>query len=249
MTTAWGVTPHAQNTGTSPSLISTGSPNSGLLISLMPMAEGSPICTGAPCTAGKRPVQRAALTTCECFTGLMLTTVGPLRRPAGWQLMLVIYIGTLHPQSMCLIGIPASIRAPSNENEHPIRNATRSALQYFKTSVGSSFSSPFSHTRYLGISVLTSDPGAISLASPSPGSVTSSMGHGLGLRCAKTRKSYAQSFGRTIIFAWTCERDSPEVGCVHSPFRISSLISLGDVQRNGVMSNGSVILERPPSNL
>ncbi len=35
---------------------------------------------------------KRGLTTCECLTGLMLTTVGPLKRPAGWHCMFVIYI-------------------------------------------------------------------------------------------------------------------------------------------------------------
>ncbi len=57
------VTPHAQNTGTSPGLMSTGSPKSGLAMSLMPMTEGSPICTGAPCTFGMAPEICTAFTT------------------------------------------------------------------------------------------------------------------------------------------------------------------------------------------
>jgi hypothetical protein len=38
MTASWGVTPQPQNTGTSPSLISTGSPKSGLDMSAIPSA-------------------------------------------------------------------------------------------------------------------------------------------------------------------------------------------------------------------
>ena len=49
MTTAWGVTPQAQKTGTSPSWISTGSPKSGFEMSSMPMTDGSPMCSGALC--------------------------------------------------------------------------------------------------------------------------------------------------------------------------------------------------------
>jgi len=36
MTTSWGVTPHPQKTGTSPSRMIGASPNSGLLMSAMP---------------------------------------------------------------------------------------------------------------------------------------------------------------------------------------------------------------------
>jgi hypothetical protein len=43
-----GVTPHGQNTGTSPGFIVTESPKSGFEISSMPITDGSPICIGAP---------------------------------------------------------------------------------------------------------------------------------------------------------------------------------------------------------
>jgi hypothetical protein len=42
--TTWGVTPQAQNTGSSPSAMMAGSPRSGLLISLMPMEPGGEAC-------------------------------------------------------------------------------------------------------------------------------------------------------------------------------------------------------------
>ena len=54
ITTACGVTPHAQNTGTSPGLKSTGSPKSGRVMSAMPIAAGSPMWTGVPWALGKR---------------------------------------------------------------------------------------------------------------------------------------------------------------------------------------------------
>ena len=38
-----GVTPHGQNTGTSPGFIVTESPKSGFEISLIPITDGSPI--------------------------------------------------------------------------------------------------------------------------------------------------------------------------------------------------------------
>ena len=48
-----GVTPQAQKTGIS-FFFNTlgGSPNSGFMISLMPISSGFPKCIGAPCTAG-----------------------------------------------------------------------------------------------------------------------------------------------------------------------------------------------------
>ena len=63
MTMDWGVTPQAQNTGTSPSRMSTGSPNSGCAMSRTPMAAGSPMWMGAPCTFGMAPEIRTAFTT------------------------------------------------------------------------------------------------------------------------------------------------------------------------------------------
>src|SRR5690606_38700725 len=98
--TAWGVTPQAQKTGTSPSRIVTGSPKSGRLKSRIPIASGFPICTGAPWTAGKREVTWTARTTCFSGMGRMLTTIGPLNRPAGTHGMLVLYMGTLQFSSI-----------------------------------------------------------------------------------------------------------------------------------------------------
>ena len=63
MTTAWGVTPQAQKTGTSPSWISTWSPNTYFKMSSMPMTDGSPMCSGAPCTLGMAPEICTAFTT------------------------------------------------------------------------------------------------------------------------------------------------------------------------------------------
>src|SRR2546427_7783155 len=59
--TACGVTPHAQNTGTSPGRNGCASPHSGFVTSLIPMAAGSPMCTGAPCALGKRALAVTAL--------------------------------------------------------------------------------------------------------------------------------------------------------------------------------------------
>src|SRR5437588_762809 len=46
--TAWGVTPHAQNTGTSPVRTVTASPQSARVRSEIPIPPGSPQSTGAP---------------------------------------------------------------------------------------------------------------------------------------------------------------------------------------------------------
>src|SRR5437867_2115796 len=52
--TACGVTPQAQNTGTSPAATGIASPKSGRCTLRMPRTVGSPTWMGAPCTAGKR---------------------------------------------------------------------------------------------------------------------------------------------------------------------------------------------------
>src|SRR5712692_1673116 len=80
--TACGVTPQAQNMGISPRLISTASPQSGLVTSLMPMAAGSPTWMGAPCAPGKRAEAVTALATISCGMGRIETTMGPWKRPA-----------------------------------------------------------------------------------------------------------------------------------------------------------------------
>jgi hypothetical protein len=90
-----GVTPQAQNTGNSSGLISTGSPYSGLAISAMPIASGRPICTGAPCTAGKREVIWMARMASAGLSGRMLTTIGPRNGPAGLVGIEVRYMVTL----------------------------------------------------------------------------------------------------------------------------------------------------------
>src|SRR5574344_2870922 len=95
MATACGVTPQAQKTGTSPGLMVEGSPNSGLLISLIPMALGSPMWRGAPCTEGIRLVTCVALMAFFGVMGRMETTMGPLNTPAGTHWILVMYMGTL----------------------------------------------------------------------------------------------------------------------------------------------------------
>jgi len=54
------VTPHAQNTGVSPSRIVTASPKSTCAMSRMPMAAGSPMWTGRPCASAMLPEARDA---------------------------------------------------------------------------------------------------------------------------------------------------------------------------------------------
>src|SRR5213078_3442494 len=81
--TACGVTPQAQNTGTSPGLNACASPQSGLAMSLTPIAAGSPMCTGAPWAFGKRALAVTAFESCVDGIGRIETTIGPWNTPAG----------------------------------------------------------------------------------------------------------------------------------------------------------------------
>src|SRR5207247_10536701 len=96
--TACGVTPHAQNTGTSPRLISTASPQSGLVTSLTPMATGSPTWIGAPWAPGKRAEAVTALATISSGLGGLETTIGPGKLLDGRQSKLVFHMQTWHPR-------------------------------------------------------------------------------------------------------------------------------------------------------
>lgn len=129
MIAACGVTPQAQKTGTSPSRISTGSPKSGVDRSVMPNASGAPMCTGAPCTAGNRPLIATASATRSAAIGRIDTTIGPLSLPAGRQGRFVRYIDTFDPVVMCRISMPAASIGASNVKLHPISNATMSSVQ------------------------------------------------------------------------------------------------------------------------
>ena len=131
ITAACGVTPQAQNTGTSPGSASTGSPKSGRSRSSMPSAAGSPQCTGRA-VHGR---QQAALPDRGLDQVLGRhrphrhhhRAVHPSRGPAlaGSS----TYIGTLRPCSMWRIGTPASVSAHSKVKLHPMRNDTRSSRQ------------------------------------------------------------------------------------------------------------------------
>ena len=113
--------------------------------------------------------------------------------------------------------IPAFTSADSKVKLHPSRNETMSSRQTWDMSVGSSTSSPYSKTRYLGRSVLRSAPGAIVRGSDDPTSTTSSRGHGLGLRWQKSRKSNACSLGRITRLACTRPGAIPLVRPLNSP--------------------------------
>ena len=59
--------------------------------------------------------------------GLMDTTMFPVKIPLSLQGILVLYIGTFFPSSICLTPRPLLINDSSNEKEHPIKNETKSS--------------------------------------------------------------------------------------------------------------------------
>ena len=113
----------------------------------MPISSGLPICTGAPCTAGKRVVICTARIVSAGFRGRIDTTIGPWNGPAACLAIDVRYIGTLQPRAMWRSSMPSAISASSNENEQPMTKLTRSLRQNSLISYGSATSSPFFHTR------------------------------------------------------------------------------------------------------
>src|SRR5262249_61201164 len=90
-----GVTPRAQNTGTSPGRNGGASPQSGLAMSLTPIAAGSPTWTGAPWAFGNRALAVTALASWLLGIGRIETTIGPWKTPAGrhWTFVRHIEIG------------------------------------------------------------------------------------------------------------------------------------------------------------
>src|SRR5215213_7614129 len=85
----------------------------------MPMSSGLPICTGAPCTEGKREVIWMARIASAGRKGRIETTSGPWNGPAASVGMLVRHIGTFEPRSICFSGMPSARSASSKENEEP----------------------------------------------------------------------------------------------------------------------------------
>ena len=98
-------------------------------MSFTPMAAGSPMCRGAPCTLGIAPESWTAFTIRSWGMGRIDMTILPLMEPAGTQSTPVRYIETLRPIVLCRISMPASTSSDSNENEQPITNETRSSRQ------------------------------------------------------------------------------------------------------------------------
>src|SRR5205085_12506960 len=125
--TACGVTPQAQNIGTSPARNGCASPQSGFVMSLMPSAAGSPICTGAPCAFGKRALAVTALDSCVDGIGRIETTIGPWNTPAGRHGVHLSHLATFLPCLPCQISMPASRSAHSLVDDQARTHATKSS--------------------------------------------------------------------------------------------------------------------------
>ena len=93
-TTTCGVTPHAQNTGTSPVPMETGSPKSGPSRFAMPSAGISDM-DRCSVHGGEARVISVARAMSSGANGRMETTIGPPERSCVDALRLVTYIGTL----------------------------------------------------------------------------------------------------------------------------------------------------------
>ena len=113
----------------------------------MPISSGRPMCTGAPCTPGKREVICTARIASAGRNERIDTTSGPWNGPAGSVRIEVRYIGTLRPALMWRSGRPSSSSAHSNEYEQPRMKLTRSSRHRWAMSVGSSTISPLRNTR------------------------------------------------------------------------------------------------------
>jgi hypothetical protein len=135
--------------------------------------------------------------------GLMDTTMFPLNMPLSLHSKLVLYIGTFFPSSICLTPTPSFISDSSNENEHPIKNVTKSSLHNSLISCLYSINCPFLYTLYAGRSDLISQPLGQNLGhSHDPGlSLISSRGQGLGFNSQNFQKSSAYSAGKITKFA------------------------------------------------
>lgn len=245
MTADWGVTPHAQKTGTSPCFTSTASPKSGHSNADMPICSGFPIWMGDPCTRGYFEVISTALMASDGGNGLIETTILPWNRPADAQGMFVLYMGTVRsgPDSMWRIFRPLRMSASSKENEHPIRKVTRSGRQKSLISCTSWVRTPSTYILYLGrsvrisiilidflpsaldveLSIFPADTATSARKIYSPSSRTANRGQDFGFLWQKRRKSKAYSRGSMHKFACTNPAAKLEVWPTKFPSRQACL--------------------------
>ena len=220
MTAACGVTPQAQNTGTSPAATATGSPKSGASRSVMPSAAGSPTCTGAPCTAGYREVIRRVAHQARAGSGASTPRAGRQRARRAAPLV-VRYIGTLDPASMWRTGTPAASSARSKVKLQPSRKPPgRRASARASVTPRRARRAVHAVRGQVGAQVAREErrrtPRRLS---------TSSTGQGSG--CAgRTAARPTRARGTAIRFAWVHPAHQPAVGA-RSPSRNSARASPG----------------------
>lgn len=213
----WAVTPQAWNTGNSSSLMSTASPKSGFITSLIPIEAGHPTQIGAPWAWGNLDVISISFVISKALMGFIETTKFPLRFPARVHGILVLNMGTFFFSSAARSRMPASKRAPSTVKEHPIKNATESSGQCCVTSDVSSTSFPCLKILYIGISVLrsaASGPKPLQLwrGEYEPTSRTSINGQACVFLWQNRRKSKASLAFSTTKLHWIYPGQIPFVG-------------------------------------
>ena len=177
------------------------------------------MCTGAPCTRGKRAVICTASMAAAGFMGRMETTKGPWNTPTAWVGTWVLNMGTFLPCCTCRKGMPASIKALSKENEQPITKLTQSSCQRCRMSGTSSLNTPSRHTRYMGRSERMSMSSPKSGKAKSPGAAMPNTGQGLGLSSQKRAKSSAWALGKMTKLPCTWSPAKPEVWPRSTPMR------------------------------
>jgi hypothetical protein len=179
------------------------------------------MCTGAPCTAGKRVVIWMARIASFGFSGRIDTTSGPWKGPAAAVGTLVRYIGTAVPQVMWRSSMPSWISASSNENEQPSAKMTRSSRQWLRMSAGSSISlAVLEHAvaRHVGADVeVLAQRRQVRIARRADREQRA----GLGIELAEAHEVGSERFGRIARLPCTKPGARPAVGPVQSPRRIA----------------------------
>ena len=179
----------------------------------MPIAAGKPICTGAPCTEGKRDVIWIARIASLGFKGRIETTSGPANGPAGSQ----CDIGPVH-RHIRAAGHVAQLDAVLDQR---LLERKRAAEGKADEIVAPDMSRPPAALRSVRRGARRGsaadrcgcrDPRPKLGRRGSPGSETASTGQGFGFAWANRRKSWASALGRMTRFAWTLPGASPAVG-------------------------------------
>ena len=147
----------------------------------MPMAAGSPKCTGAPCTAGKREVTWIARIASAGDSGRIETTSGPPNGPPARSAMVVRYIA--HVAALLDVAQPQAVveqRLLERERaaDHERHQVVAPEVAHVGGLADQLAVAPHAVARDIGADV---DVRAERRQRGSPGSDTASSGQGLGL--------------------------------------------------------------------